>query len=157
MSYCINPNCQNPHHYGNIFYDLCQSCNSQLILHQKYRVIQPLEHNNYFHNYLVYEQNLSGNKTKLLKVLKSQFNQTPIEIVWREEAEILMILNQKKYPSIPQVDVYFPHLINDDLSLHCIIIDNHPKNHQLYVEKWLLYSQPLQEKTAILCLREIAY
>ena len=83
--YCINPHCKKPDHPQNKDPNtrFCNSCGSQLLLNNQFRVSRLLSADSGFG--LVYEC-FEGFSASILKVLKSQWNSQPkaVELFKRE-------------------------------------------------------------------------
>lgn len=77
MSLCINPKCQNPDNH-NLLY--CQSCQSELLLEGRYRVISLLGEGGFAKTYEV------SDRTTIPKVIKvlSKNEPKPVEQFQRE-------------------------------------------------------------------------
>ncbi|HEY9648803.1 MAG TPA: serine/threonine-protein kinase, partial [Chroococcidiopsis sp.] len=121
MSLCINPFCPEPDHYKNDGSRFCQSCGSDLILQDRYRVLRLISDKSGFGKiYEAYERSTP----KLLKVLKDDHNDNEKAVeLFQQEAEVL---SQLHHPGIPLIEPhgYFQFLPrNGEGVLHCIIME----------------------------------
>ncbi|MBE9206030.1 serine/threonine protein kinase [Nostoc sp. LEGE 06077] len=150
MSLCINPFCPNPENPENDNHRFCQSCGSQLLLEDRYRVMRLLSDKTSFGKiYEVYTRNTP----KILKVLKEQLNNHPKAVeLFQKEANVLSQLN---HPGIPKVDGYFQYQTSNGFKLHCLVME---KIDGVNLEEWLQQQshQPISEKQAIAWLKQLA-
>jgi WD40 repeat protein len=121
MSLCINPRCPEPDHPGNDTSTFCQSCGSDLVLQNRYRVLRLISDKSGFGKvYEAYERSTP----KILKVLKEvhSHNDKAVEL-FQQEAEVL---SQLHHPGIPLIEPhgYFQFLPRDGLGvIHCIVME----------------------------------
>lgn len=121
MSLCINPYCFEPDHAGNDGSRYCQSCGSDLILQQRYRVLRLISDKSGFGKvYEAYERSTP----KILKILKDNFssNEKAVEL-FRQEA---LVLAQLRHPGIPLIEPngYFEFQPRGRSQvLHCLIME----------------------------------
>ncbi|MBD2438424.1 serine/threonine-protein kinase [Nostoc sp. FACHB-110] len=150
MSLCINPFCPRPENPQNDNYRFCQSCGSQLLVDNRYRIMRLLSDKTSFGKiYEVY----SGSTPKILKVLKEHLNNHSKAVeLFQKEANVLSQLN---HPGIPKVDSYFQYQTNSGLILHCLVME---KIDGVNLEQWLQQqdNQPISEKQAIAWLKQLA-
>ncbi|NEQ41607.1 MAG: protein kinase [Okeania sp. SIO3I5] len=146
MSYCINPECSNPQNSGTPLF--CQSCGSQLLLQDIYRVIRPLGGGGFGKTFEVEDCGIP-------KVLKVLHNNHPKAVeLFRQEAEVLSSLN---HPGIPRVeaDNYFifrPRSSQEDL--HCLVME---KIEGMDLEKYMKQRnfEPISQKAAFRWLKQL--
>ncbi|MCC5639986.1 serine/threonine protein kinase [Nostoc sp. CHAB 5844] len=150
MSLCINPLCPSPENPENDNYRFCQSCGSQLLLEDHYRVMRLLSDKTSFGKiYEVYTRSTP----KILKVLKEHLNNhTKAVELFQKEANVLSQLN---HPGIPQIDGYFQYQTSNGVKLHCLVME---KIDGVNLEQWLQQQsyQPISEKQAIAWLKQLA-
>jgi eukaryotic-like serine/threonine-protein kinase len=157
MSYCINPNCGNPNPIQNINHEHCQTCGADLTLHDLYRVIRQIDDNNYLTTYQIYEHHQPQNRLKTLKILNPKYNHTPMGVVFQQEIETLIALRKINYTSIPLIDDNFYYQTPDNITLHCVIMEENLEFYpQLYLEKWLLSPKIFNEKEILTCLKQLS-
>jgi|GEM_PF-3728795 len=145
MSLCINPHCSHPNHPGNAQYRSCQSCNSELLLQGRYKVIRLLSDNTGFGT--IYEAT-DGRETKILKILKID-DPKAIEL-FQQEAQVLSQLN---HPGIPKIDTYFiwkPD--NFPKPLHCLVME---KIQGQNLQKWMQNRPPINFEQALDWLKQL--
>ena len=150
MSLCINPVCPKPDHPHNSNNRHCQSCGSDLLLQQRYRVMRLLSDNSGFGKIYTAEER---GTTKILKVLKEHLNNEPKAVeLFQQEAKVLA---QFQHPGIPKVDGYFPYQTRNGLILHCIVME---KIEGPNLEEWLKQqgNHPISEQQAIAWLKQLA-
>ncbi|MGD1699942.1 protein kinase domain-containing protein [Dapis sp. BLCC M229] len=117
MSYCLNPNCPNPSDPLNAGRRTCCQCGSELLLQNRYRIIQPLGGGGFGKTYLVEDQGVK-------KVLKVLLKSHPKAIsLFQQEAQVLISLRN---PGIPKIedDGYFTFFPADSEDpLHCLVME----------------------------------
>ncbi|GAB4468481.1 MAG: hypothetical protein OHK0037_26100 [Elainellaceae cyanobacterium] len=121
MSLCINPQCTEPNHPGNDGSRFCQSCGSDLVLRERYRVMRLISDKSGFGQvYEAYERNIP----KILKVLKEiHSSHSKAVALFQREA---VVLSQLHHPGVPAIEPggYFQFLPRGSESpLHCIIME----------------------------------
>ena len=146
MSYCINPQCSNPENNGTPLF--CQSCGSQLLLQDIYRVIRPLGDGGFGKTFEVAD----CGTPKVLKVLHN--NHPKAVELFRQEAEVLSSLN---HPGIPRVeaDSYFTFQPrNNQEYLHCLVME---KIEGMDLEKYMQQRnfEPISQKAAFRWLKQL--
>jgi len=147
MSFCINPQCPNPHNQGSQAF--CASCGSGLLLAKRFWVTQLLSDNSGFG--VIYEAYDTKNLPKILKVLMPHHNNNAKVIeLFQQEAQILQNLNCS---GIPRIDEYFEHSTRAG-SLHCIVME---KVDGINLEEELrkYRNKPIAQETALAWLEEI--
>lgn len=152
MSLCINPRCPQPDHPANDGNRFCESCGSDLILQQRYRVLRLLSDKSGFGKvYEAYERSVP----KILKVLKDTHNSNPKAVeLFQQEAEVL---SQLHHPGIPLIEPhgYFQFLPKDGLSLlHCIVME---KIDGPNLREWMRQQgdNPISQRQALNWLKQI--
>ncbi len=119
VSYCLNPNCPNPHDPANASTPICVQCGSEILLQGRYRVTKILGGGGFGKTYEILDQ--KDNRYKVLKVLLKSHPKA-IEL-FEQEARVLSSL---KDPGIPAVDNdgYFTFYPKDsDELLHCLVME----------------------------------
>jgi len=107
MSYCLNPTCPSPENLVNS--QRCQSCGSPLLLHDRYRVVQPLGQGGFGATFLATNQSLPGKPSCVIKQLRPSGNAPHILQMARElfEREAKTLGNLGNHPQIPGLLNYF--------------------------------------------------
>ena len=149
MQLCLNPSCPKPADPLNANNLICRHCGSELLLHNRYRVIRLLSDDSGFGN--VYEADDHGTR-KILKVLKEHYNtNTKAVKLFLQEAAVLSKLN---HPGIPKVDGYFQVQLKSS-QLHCIVME---KIDGLNLEEWQNKrdNQPVSAEQALIWLKQLA-
>jgi serine/threonine protein kinase len=153
MSLCINPRCLQPDHPANDGSRFCQSCGSELVLQERYRVMRLLSDKSGFGRvYEAYERS----QPKILKVLKETHSRNAKAVeLFHKEAIVLMQLH---HPGIPRVepDGYFQFVPRQSPDpLHCIVME---KIDGLNLREWMKQqgNHPISEKQALNWLVQLA-
>jgi len=146
MSLCINPKCQNPDNPDNPLY--CQSCQSELLLEGRYRVISLLGEGGFAKTYEV------SDRTTIPKVIKvlSKNEPKPVE-QFQREAQVLTRLH---HPGVPQAEESFTFYPNNSQEpVYCLVME---KIEGENLEKWLENrdNRPISEKLAVDWLTQLA-
>lgn len=107
MSYCLNPTCPNPENLAHS--QRCQSCDSQLLLRDRYRVIQPLGQGGFGATFLANDQVLPGEPSCVIKQLRPSGTAPHILQMARElfEREAKTLGKIGNHPQIPRLLDYF--------------------------------------------------
>ena len=147
MSYCINPWCfhrQNPDEL-----EFCQSCNTSLLVNERYRIIRPLRELNKYHHTEIFEIDNLGT-SKVLKVL-TRDRRRSVELFEQE----VDILKQLTHLGVPQVDTYFTFSLPDSgKQLHCLVMENIPGQN---LRQWLEQNGVLSEELALDWLLQLCH
>lgn len=153
MSLCINPRCLQPDHPGNDGSQFCQSCGSDLVLLNRYRVMRLLSDKSGFGR--VYEA-FDRSTPKILKVLKPNLSQNDKAVgLFQQEA---IVLSQLPHPGIPAIEPqsYFQFFPRDRSEpLHCIVMERIDGPN---LREWMLQqgNHPISEQQAIKWLKQLA-
>ena len=152
MSLCINPRCLQPDHPGNDGSQFCQSCGSDLLLLNRYRVMRLLSDKSGFGK--VFEA-FDRTTPKILKVLKPNLSQNAKAVaLFQQEA---MVLSQLPHPGIPAIEPqsYFQFYPRNDAPLHCIVME---KIDGPNLREWMRQQgdNPISEKQAFNWLKQLA-
>ncbi len=148
MSYCLNPKCNQPSDPKNANELFCINCGAELILQQRYRVIQLLGKGGCGE---IFEIDDNGSR-KVLKRLYSK--DAKIISLFKQEAKVLSKL---RHPGIPKVESngYFQYQIEGSRKvMHCIVME---KIEGLNLNEWLEQrnNQPISEAQAIAWLHQL--
>ncbi|MCT7951115.1 serine/threonine protein kinase [Ancylothrix sp. C2] len=149
MTLCINPNCPNPNNQANNNSRFCQSCGTNLLLENRYRIQRILSDKTGFGK--IYEAEEAGNP-KILKILKDELNNNLKAVeLFEQEANVLGQLN---HPGIPKVDGYFQFSTKNGPVLHCIAME---KIDGPNLSEWLQQrnNQPIKEELALTWLKQL--
>ncbi|BAY47508.1 pentapeptide repeat-containing serine/threonine kinase [Scytonema sp. HK-05] len=107
MSYCINATCPNPE--NSAYSQRCQSCGSQLLLRDRYRVIKPLGQGGFGATFLAQDQALPGEPSCVIKQLRPSGTAPQVLQMGREllEREAVTLDRIGNHPQIPRLLDYF--------------------------------------------------
>ena len=143
MSYCINPRCSHRENPDGLSH--CKSCQTPLLIEDRYRLIRPLRELDEWEPSEVFEIDDRG-QTKVLKVLKKKI----LQPLFEREAATLQTLN---HPGIPQVDAdgYFSLEI-DGRPLYCLVMEN---IQGINLNDWLQQHGPTNQATAIGWMKQL--
>lgn len=148
MSYCLNPNCNQPSDPKNANKLCCINCGAELILQQRYRVIRRLGKGGCGE---IFEIDDNG-KRKVLKRLSHKDKK--VIALFEQEARVLSKL---RHPGIPKVesDGYFQYQLEGSKdAIHCLVME---KIEGLNLSEWLEKHnhQPISEEKAIAWLHQL--
>ncbi|ABW30261.1 serine/threonine-protein kinase [Acaryochloris marina] len=156
MVYCPNPKCKQRQNPATA--EICQSCETPLILNQNYRLIRPLVNLERSGNTEVFEiEDLrsSDSAPKVLKLLK--YNGGDLERLFKQEAIYLQSLD---HPAIPKID---PQDRAGDGYFSVVEPATRREIHYFVMEKvegknlrdWLQEQAPIDSATLLKWLREL--
>ncbi|MEQ9233272.1 protein kinase domain-containing protein [Coleofasciculus sp. E2-BRE-01] len=139
MSLCINPKCQNPDNPDHRLY--CQSCQSELLLEGRYRVISLLGEGGFAKTYEV------SDRTTIPKVIKVLSKNEPKRVEqFQREAQVLTRLH---HPGVPKAEESFTFYPKDSQEpVYCLVME---KIEGENLEKWLENrgNRSISEKLAV--------
>ncbi len=153
MSYCINPDCRNRKNPDNSVY--CQTCGTQMLISDRYRLVRPLRELDRSPYVEVFEVDDSG-IPQVLKILK--VNDEDLLRLFRREAQALIELRHSGIPKsgIPKVDPdgYFTFSpSNSSRELHCLVME---KIQGEDLQQWLKNNKRIsQELVALKWLKQL--
>jgi serine/threonine protein kinase, bacterial len=107
MSYCLNPNCNDPNNLPNA--SVCKACGTQLLLRDRYRSSRILGRGGFATTFLAVDEGLPGNPICVIKQLRPVLNSAHIlemsrELFQREATTLGKIGN---HPQLPRLLDYF--------------------------------------------------
>jgi serine/threonine protein kinase, bacterial len=107
MSYCVNSTCRNPE--NSAYSQRCQSCGSQLLLRDRYRVIKPLAQGGFGTTFLAQDEALPGEPSCVLKQLRPSAATPQVLQIAQElfETEAVTLGRIGNHPQIPRLLGYF--------------------------------------------------
>jgi serine/threonine protein kinase len=129
MSYCLNPQCQNPRNLKDEI--TCRTCGSKLLLKERYRAIKPIGSGGFARTYSAIDEDIPSHSQCVIKQLHFEQNSDPattkkVVELFHREAERLDVLG--KHPRIPTL---LAHLEQDK---------------QLYLVQELIVGHNLEEE-----------
>ena len=144
--YCINPHCQQRQNPDEL--ECCQTCGTPLLIHDRYRLIQPLRRLDSRKYTDVFEVDDQGTR-KVMKVLRE--NHAKLVELFEREALTLELLN---HPGIPKVesDGYFTIYVNSTTELHCLVLE---KIEGQNLEAWAKQYGAISQALALNWLRQL--
>ncbi|ARV58182.1 serine/threonine protein kinase [Nostocales cyanobacterium HT-58-2] len=107
MSYCINPTCPNPENLA--YSERCQSCGSQLLLRDRYRVINALGQGGFGATFLAQDRALPGESSCVIKQLRPSGTAPHVLQMARDlfEREAVTLGRIGSHPQVPRLLNYF--------------------------------------------------
>ena len=148
MVYCINPKC--PQRQINETALDCPSCNTPLLINNRYFLVKPLRPLEQGHPYAeIFEaQDVNDyGHPQVIKVLIKDFTQ--LINLFKQEASLLI---EMKHPGIPQAQEQFSVLLSNGNKLHCLVME---KIEGQNLEQWVEQNEPISETQALDWLRQI--
>ncbi len=152
MSYCINPDCPHPQNPSHT--DICQSCRSNLLLGERYRVLKVMERGKFSITFLAQDESRPSTPACVIKQLRPATTKSHIveiaKVLFQREAETLRQIGN--HPQVPQLLEYCeeaqpPYLVEEyinGLTLHQEIKHSGPMS-EAGVRKFLGEILPLLE------------
>ncbi len=108
MTYCINPDCPQPHNSDDL--ELCQTCGTALIakLRGRYRIVQPLGQGGFGKTFLAVDEDRLGTRC-VIKQFSPQLKGTKAldKAVQLFEQEAIRLHELGEHPHIPALLAYF--------------------------------------------------
>lgn len=128
MSYCLNPSClqpENPKHVG-----VCQTCNSKLLLCDRYRALRVLGQGRFGITFLAQDESLPTKPTCAIKQFRPTITQSHNTEMARElfQREAQALGRLAHHPQVPQLLDYF----QDAQQLYMV---------QEYIQGWTLHQE----------------
>jgi eukaryotic-like serine/threonine-protein kinase len=146
MTICINPRCSNPQNSDNA--QFCESCESSLLLKQRYRATKVLGEGGFGKTY---DASDLGVPNKVIKVL---INNSPKAVeLFQREAEVLSQLNNPGIPKVEPNSYIVFHSPNSQEPIHCLVMEKiEGMNLREYISR---IGQPIDSETALRWLEEL--
>ena len=154
VSYCINPQCS--HRRNSDDAQQCQTCGTDLLLGDRYRLVRPLrELSDAFPTEIfeVEDWDLDAEdaeKPKVVKILNRYYNSLSLKLFQRE-ATVLISLDIAGLPRVA-ADGYFTVQLERGNKLHCLVMEQIEGENLL---DWLKKNGSISEQQAIAWLREL--
>ncbi|MBW4497786.1 MAG: tetratricopeptide repeat protein [Oscillatoria princeps RMCB-10] len=142
MIYCINPDCKQRQNPENL--ECCQTCGTSLLIHERYRLLEPLRPLDPRTYTDIFEVDDGGTR-RVIKVLKDSSPQL-VEGFEREALTLELLA----HPGIPKVDLdgYFTFTpSNSTRELHCLVME---KIEGQNLEQWLGKEGPIPSQSLAL-------
>ncbi|MGB7442053.1 MAG: WG repeat-containing protein [Coleofasciculaceae cyanobacterium] len=107
MSYCLNPDCQNPQNIDGV--EFCQSCNSKLLLKERYRALQVIGQGGFGKTFLAIDEDKPSKPKCVIKQFLPQAQGLKILKKAAElfEQEAVRLDELGKHPQIPELFAHF--------------------------------------------------
>ncbi|MGD1806968.1 protein kinase domain-containing protein [Dapis sp. BLCC M126] len=138
MSYCINPACPQPQNPSSV--NKCQACGSELILRDRYEIIQPLGKGGFGATFLAKDTSLPGDPICVIKELRPSTTTPGVLEMARKlfEREAKTLGKIGHHPQIPRLLGYFEwkkhfHLVQEYVSGSTL--KQELKKHGLFTEQ----------------------
>jgi len=146
MTLCINPRCVQPENPDNA--QFCQSCQSSLLLKQRYRATKVLGGGGFGKTY---EATDLGAQNKVIKVL---INNSPKAVeLFKREAEVLSKLDNPGIPKVEPGSYAVFHPADGQAPVHCLVMEKvEGMNLRDYLKR---LKHPIDSETAERWLKEL--
>lgn len=146
MTLCINPRCAHPENPDNA--QFCQSCQSSLLLKQRYRATKVLGGGGFGKTY---EATDLGAQNKVIKVL---INNSPKAVeLFQREAEVLSKLDNPGIPKVEPGSYAVFHPADGQAPVHCLVMERvEGMNLRDYLKR---LKHPIDSETAERWLKEL--
>ncbi|MBD3881409.1 pentapeptide repeat-containing protein [Phormidium tenue FACHB-886] len=107
MSYCLNPACTNPENSTHT--DLCQACGANLLLRNRYRVVQALGQGGFGATFLSKDESLPGSPYCVIKQLRPAASSSAVLQMARDlfQREAKTLGKVGNHPQVPRLLDYF--------------------------------------------------
>jgi serine/threonine protein kinase len=130
MSYCVNPQCSQPHNSEQDRF--CQSCGKSLLLIERYRALKPLGKGGFGQTFLGVDEHLPSKPYCVIKQLYAQYQQSNVaeKVIQLFEQEALHLDQLGKHDQIPG---FLGHFAQDD---QLYLIQEFIQGHPLSQESW---------------------
>ncbi|MBE9032766.1 serine/threonine protein kinase [filamentous cyanobacterium LEGE 11480] len=137
MSYCLNPKCHDRRNPDDA--RICQSCETPLLIQNRYRLLRPLRELDEWEPAEVFEIDDHGTR-RVMKVLKKVM----LLSLFQREVETLQRLD---HPGIPKVepDGYFTVALPGAVEVHCLVME---KIAGTDLDAWLANHGPITQAEA---------
>jgi serine/threonine protein kinase len=105
MSYCLNPNCQQPQNVAGTI--LCESCGSKLLLREHYRALKPIGQGGFGRTFLAVDEDKPSKPRCVIKQFFPQGINNAQKAAQLFEEEAVRLDSLGKHPQIPDLLAYF--------------------------------------------------
>ncbi|MEQ8540127.1 MAG: protein kinase [Coleofasciculus sp. D1-CHI-01] len=144
--YCINPYCKQRQNPDEL--ECCQTCGTPLLIHDRYRLIQPLRRLDWRKYTDIFEVDDQGTR-KVMKVLNN--NQDKLVELFEREALTLELLNHSGIPKV-EGDGYFTVSVHNNTELHCLVLERIEGQN---LEAWAKQYGEISQALALNWLRQL--
>jgi eukaryotic-like serine/threonine-protein kinase len=145
MSYCPNPDCENRENLHTS--DLCQTCKTSLLIHDRYRIIYYLREQATHSTEIFFIRCQTAEPPLVLKTLISQDDKTK-ELFHREQ----QLLMQANHPGMPRGHDTFSMTLGTGKVIPCLVMDYIPGQN---LDEWVKQSGAITPEQAIDWLKQL--
>lgn len=105
MSYCLNPQCQNPQNRDGV--QFCEACGSKLLLRERYRAIKPLGRGGFGKTFLAVDEDKPSKPPCVIKQFLPQGSNNAQKAAELFQQEAVRLDELGKHPQIPDLLAHF--------------------------------------------------
>lgn len=105
MSYCLNPQCQNPQNREGV--QFCEACGSKLLLRERYRAIKPLGRGGFGKTFLAVDEDKPSKPPCVIKQFLPQAGNNAQKAAELFQQEAVRLDQLGKHPQIPDLLAHF--------------------------------------------------
>ena len=105
MSYCLNPQCQNPQNPQGTLY--CIACGSKLLLRERYRPIKPIGRGGFGRTFFAVDEDKPSHPPCVIKQFLPQNTGDPKKAAELFQQEAVRLDELGKHPQIPELLAHF--------------------------------------------------
>ncbi|ABG52742.1 serine/threonine protein kinase with WD40 repeats [Trichodesmium erythraeum IMS101] len=105
MSYCLNPQCQNPQNPEGTLY--CIACGSKLLLRERYRPIKPIGRGGFGRTFFAVDEDKPSHPPCVIKQFLPQNTGDPKKAAELFQQEAVRLDELGKHPQIPELLAHF--------------------------------------------------
>ncbi|MCL2925581.1 MAG: serine/threonine protein kinase, partial [Trichodesmium sp. MAG_R04] len=105
MSYCLNPQCQNPQNPQGTLY--CIACGSKLLLRERYRPIKPIGRGGFGRTFFAVDEDKPSHPPCVIKQFSPQSTGDPKKAAELFQQEAVRLDELGKHPQIPELLAHF--------------------------------------------------
>ncbi|MEB3340668.1 protein kinase [Okeania sp.] len=105
MSYCLNPQCQNPQNPEGTLY--CLACGAKLLLRERYRPMKPIGRGGFGRTFLAVDEDKPSHPPCVIKQFLPQHTGDPKKAAELFQQEAVRLDELGKHPQIPELLAHF--------------------------------------------------
>ncbi|NEP41588.1 MAG: protein kinase, partial [Okeania sp. SIO2H7] len=105
MSYCLNPQCQNPQNREGL--QFCEACGAKLLLRERYRAIKPLGRGGFGKTFLAVDEDKPSKPPCVIKQFLPQVANNDRKAAELFQQEAVRLDQLGKHPQIPDLLAHF--------------------------------------------------
>jgi eukaryotic-like serine/threonine-protein kinase len=146
MLYCLNPQCRNRENPDEL--EVCQSCQTPLLIHERYRLIGFLCERDCAATELFYVTDIR--QPEMIFVLKTLLSTDPkVRSLFEQEQRLS---DRLIHPGIPKGYGSFTIFLNNYQEILCLVMECIPGKN---LEQWVIENSPINQEQAIKWLKQL--